>query len=157
MNFRPLAKIRSSRLQEFAAYLEGKRAGGKAIDRTSIDPIVEIPRLANALLLIERIRLGQPDESRFRIRLVGTGLAAVAGVDFTGRWLDEIGISPEFAEVFDHLREIFAATDLLCGSRVLPWEDRAHVVVEWVAATLASAPGVNDLVIFAFDRQPGSD
>jgi hypothetical protein len=44
MAFCQLSGIKSPRLHEFAAYLEGKREGDAAVKRTSLDPLVEIPR-----------------------------------------------------------------------------------------------------------------
>jgi hypothetical protein len=127
------------------------------VARASIDPIVEIPKTVRMLLLIERIRDGEQDQGRFRIRLVGSGLAAIAGRDFTGRWLDEVGLTENLRALLDELHTIFSTPAIFAGSRVLPWKERDHVVVEWVAIRLANVPGSDDLVIFAFDKHPGAD
>ena len=127
------------------------------VARASIDPILEIPKIVSTLLLIERIRDGEQHQGRFRIRLVGSGLAAIAGRDFTGRWLDEAGLAENLATLSSQLRAIFATPGIFAGSRVLPWKERDHVTVEWVATRLASVRARDDLVIFAFDKQPASD
>jgi hypothetical protein len=154
MAFCPLSAIKSPRLHEFAAYLEGKREGDAVIKRASLDPLVEIPRLIRGALLIEQIRDGSTDAGRFRVRLVGSGLAAIAGRDHTGKWLDEVGMDVDLTTPIGELRTIFAGSKTFSGSRVLPWEARAHVIVEWVATRLATGPDLNDLVMFVFDKQP---
>jgi hypothetical protein len=154
MAFCPLSEIKSPRLHEFAAYLEGKREGEAAVKRASLDPLVEIPRLIGGALMIEKIRDGTPDAGRFRVRLVGSGLAAIAERDYTGKWLDEVGMDVDLTSPISELQAIFAGSKTFSGSRVLPWETRAHVVVKWVATRLATGPGLKDLVIFVFDRPP---
>jgi hypothetical protein len=154
MSFCPLSDIKSPRLHEFAAYLEGKREGDAAVERASLDPLMEIPRLIGGALMIEKVRDGAPDAGRFRVRLVGSGLAAIAERDYTGRWLDEVRMDVDLTSPISELRAIFAGSKTFSGSRVLPWEARAHVVVEWVATRLATGPGLNDLVMFVFDKQP---
>jgi hypothetical protein len=154
MVFCPLSEIKSPRLHEFAAYLEGKREGDAAVRRAALDPLVEIPRLIGWVLLIEKIRDGAPDAGRFQVRLVGSGLAAIAERDYTGRWLDEIGINVDLTSSISELQAVFAGSKVFSGCRVLPWKTRAHVVVEWVATRLTAGPDLNDLVMFVFDKQP---
>jgi hypothetical protein len=154
MPFYPIAEIKSSRLHDFAAYLEGKRAGrAGALDRAEIDPVVDVPRLVGTILLLEQIRLDQPDAGRYRIRLVGSQLAAVAERDLTGRWLDEVGLPSNGDWPFDSLRTISAGAGLFSGIVDLPWEERSHVTIEWIATCFAPVPRGNDLIIFAFDKR----
>jgi len=153
MTFCQLSEIRSPRLHEFAAYLNGKRQGDGPIRRDSLDPLVEIPRLIGGVLMIEKIRDGAPHAGRFRVRLVGSTLAAMAERDYTGKWLDEIGMEVNLTSPIDELRTIFAGSEVFSGARVLPWRVRSHVVVEWVAARLATDPDVNELVMFVFEKQ----
>ena len=126
MAFCPLSEIKSPRLHEFAAYLEGKREGDAAVKRANLDPLAEIPRLIAGALMIEKIRDGSP----------------------------EVGMDVDLTAPLSELRTIFAGSAVFSGSRVLPWETRAHVVVEWVAARLDAGPDLNDLVMFVFDKQP---
>jgi hypothetical protein len=157
MPFCPISEIRSSRLHDFAAYLEGKRDGRDgAVDRAAVDPIVEIPRLVGTILLIERIAQDQPDAGRYRIRLVGSQLAAVAQRDLTGWWLDEVGLPSNGDWPFNSLRAICAGTGLFSGVVDLPWEERSHVTIEWIATCFAPVPHGNDLIIFAFDKRPAT-
>jgi hypothetical protein len=153
MTFCPLSEVGSTRLHEFAAYLNGKRQGDAPIRRDSLDPPVEIPRLIGGLLMIEKIRDGAPDAGRFRVRLVGSNLVAMAERDCTGHWLDEIDMEVNYTSPIEELRVIFAGSEVFSGRRVLPWTKRSHVVVEWVAARLACGPGMNELAMFMFDKQ----
>ncbi len=153
MPFCQLSQIKSPRLQQFASYLDGKLQSESPLDRASIDPVIEIPRLAGAIVLIEKIRDGEPYAGRFRIRLAGSELVALAGRDATGKWLDEVDMSPDQLWPFTELEAIFAESDILYGYANLPWEIRAHVTLEWVALHFARVATWNDLVIFAFDKQ----
>lgn len=91
MPFCSLTDVRSPRLHDFVAYLTEKRGNRPGtLNRVEIDPVIEIPHLVGTILLIERIAPGQADAGRYRIRLVGSQLAAFAERDMTGRWLDEI-------------------------------------------------------------------
>ena len=155
MPFCSLTDIRSRRLHDFAAYLAEKRGDrADALKRAEIDPITEIPHLVGTILLIERIASGQPDAGRYRIRLVGSQLAAFAQRDMTGRWLDEAGLPPNGEWPFESLRTMYAGTGLFAGFIDLPWKERSHVTIEWVSTRLASPPDGNDLIIFVFDKRP---
>jgi hypothetical protein len=133
-----------------------RKAGGprRCAKRAEIDPITEIPHLVGTILLIERIASGQPDAGRYRIRLVGSQLAAFAQRDMTGRWLDEAGLPPNGEWPFESLRTMYARTGLFAGFIDLPWKERSHVTIEWVSTRLASPPDGNDLIIFVFDKRP---
>ena len=154
MPFCPLTDVRSRRLHDFAAYLTEKRGDRTcALNRAEIDPVIEIPHLVSTILLIERIAIGQADAGRYRIRLVGSQLAAFAERDMTGLWLDEAGLLSNGDWPFDSLRAIGAGTGLFAGFVNLPWQERSHVEIEWVATRFAPLPGGNDLIIFAFDKR----
>ena len=155
MPFCPISAIKSSRLRDFVTYLEAKRGGrAGALDRAEVDPVIEIPKLVGTILLIERIAQDQLDAGRYRIRLVGSQLAAIAQRDLTGWWLDEIGLPSDGDWPFEGLRTICAGTGLFGGFIDLPWEERSHVTIEWVATRFAPVPGGNDLIMFAFDKRP---
>lgn len=87
--------IREKRLQEFFDYWLAKWKG-KAIPRKEdIDP-AEIPHLLPHLMLVEPVAGGKqgdnlhPNSLRFRWRLMGSYLVGFAGLDFTGKFLDEL-------------------------------------------------------------------
>jgi len=67
------------------AYWEEKRAGRAMPSRADLDP-VDIPDLLPFIILIDIV----PPESRLRIRLAGTEVCNRFGMDYTGRFLDEI-------------------------------------------------------------------
>ena len=57
---------------------------------------------------------------------------------------------------FGGLRTMYAGTGLFAGFIDLPWKERSHVTIEWVATRLASPLDGNDLIIFAFDKRPAA-
>jgi hypothetical protein len=82
-----------------------KHDGGRPPSRWQIDPIVEIPRLAKHLLLIDVL----PDGYRYRV--VGSELVRRHGVDLTGRRADLSEGNP------NSMREYFAALDTVVRER----------------------------------------
>src|SRR3546814_4429619 len=64
---------------------DGRPGPGLLPGRQAIDPIVLGPDLLPLMALVEPI----DDGRRFRFRLVGTELARNAGLDLTGRYVDE--------------------------------------------------------------------
>ncbi|MDQ7247786.1 PAS domain-containing protein [Dongia sedimenti] len=74
-------EVQSGRVRRIFDYWCGKASGGRIPLRASIDP-TELVDLLPCLMIVEVI------EGRFRYRLVGTEVAANAGGDFTGCFLD---------------------------------------------------------------------
>src|SRR3546814_17830647 len=72
---------------------DGRPGPGLLPGRQAIDPIVLGPDLLPLMALVEPI----DDGSRFRFRLVGTELARNAGLDLTGRYVDEINPNKAYA------------------------------------------------------------
>jgi hypothetical protein len=112
-------------LRELYDYWSGKRCGRVMPTREDIDP-VDIPRLLPNLMLLE-VHAAQPAAEtgpyRFRFRLAGTAICQIAGVDLTGRWLDEMfypGRYTEYliglnSEVVERRRASYTRTELLMG------------------------------------------
>jgi len=146
MPMNPITEIRSSRLREFVAYLESKRDGKNPLNRSDVDPIIDIPRLASYTMLVERTANG-----RHRIRLVGTKAAAIIGRDYTGHWMDELGMGA-VADWFGEMEMVFATHEIVAGHIQLPWNERAHITIEWVAQKFGPMAGMNDTTFIAFDR-----
>lgn len=146
MPMNPIAEIRSSRLREFVAYLGSKRNDERPLQRSDVDPITDAPRLAPYMMLVERTADG-----RHRIRLVGTKAASIIGRDYTGHWMDEIGMGAS-ADWYGEMEIVFSSHEIFAGHIQLPWNERAHVAIEWVAQKFAPRPGVNDMTFLAFDR-----
>src|SRR5438270_4891548 len=78
----PLAAVSDPRLHRFFAYLEGKRGEREFAARRDIDPLEFGYILGNVVLL-------DVQHERFRYRLVGSVLAAGAGYDLTGSYVDD--------------------------------------------------------------------
>jgi hypothetical protein len=74
-------EIESPRVQRVLDYWRSKAAGGGIPRRAAIDP-TELSEALSCLIIVEVVG------DRFRYRLVGTEVAANAGGDFTGRFLD---------------------------------------------------------------------
>jgi hypothetical protein len=74
-------EVESARVRRIFDYWRSKSVGGQIPRRASIDP-TELPDVLSCLLIVEVVG------DRFRYRLVGTEVAANAGVDFTGQFLD---------------------------------------------------------------------
>jgi hypothetical protein len=74
-----------TKVKRFAAYWEGLRRSEALPPRRDLDPACFVFCLPNILLMDLSY-----DPLRVRYRLVGTAVAEVAKLDFTGRYLDEI-------------------------------------------------------------------
>ena len=75
-------EVQSARVRRIFDYWRSKAIGGQVPRRAAIDPI-ELGDVLSCLLIVEIVN------DRFRYRLVGTEVAANAGGDFTGAFLDE--------------------------------------------------------------------
>lgn len=114
-----IGRLNSPLVHELHSYWETKR-GGRAMPRKAdIDP-AEIKALLPYVLIGEFA--GEP--ARLRYRLVGTEVVSVYGVDFTGRWLDELdfgeqvegGWGRQYRRVFESGRPIYGAARLFATS-----------------------------------------
>jgi hypothetical protein len=74
-------EVESLRVRRIFDYWRSKAAGGRIPRRAAIDPI-ELVDVLSCLMIVEVVG------ERFRYRLVGTEVAANAGSDFTGCFLD---------------------------------------------------------------------
>jgi hypothetical protein len=72
-------------VRRFAAYWEGLRQGDSLPARSALDPGDFVYCLPNVMVMDLSY-----EPLRVRYRLVGTTVASVAKLDFTGRYLDEI-------------------------------------------------------------------
>ena len=77
--------LRAPLLHKMDRYWNRLCMGGRLPRKAAIDP-ADIKSLLPYLSVADHI--GQPP--RFRFRLVGTEVAKINSLDFTGRWLDEI-------------------------------------------------------------------
>jgi hypothetical protein len=74
-------EVQSVRVRRLFDYWRSKAGAGRIPRRTSIDP-TELIDVLSCLMILEVVG------DRFRYRLVGTEVAANAGSDFTGSFLD---------------------------------------------------------------------
>jgi hypothetical protein len=75
-------EVESVRVRHAFEYWRGKMADGQIPRRAAIDP-TELIDVLSCLMIVEVVG------DRFRYRLVGTDVAANAGGDFTGHFLDD--------------------------------------------------------------------
>jgi len=118
--------------RELLAYWQSKLLPGRLPGRQHVDPTELQPRHLSQLLLLEVIEPPVPKlRRRYRVRLAGTGFAAIAGRDVTGRHYDEIGGSERVAPVgkaFDLVVErkmpVFLSDRLGVATREHNWMKR---------------------------------
>jgi hypothetical protein len=111
-----LAEITSPRIHRLYAYWQNQRQrrGGAPPRRGDIAPDQIRDLLANIMIVdVER------DPMRFRYRLVGTRVVEYNGVEFTGRYLGEIGW-PEEQDLIESYAEVVNTGQPFFGS--LAWE-----------------------------------
>ncbi|MEK9971531.1 MAG: PAS domain-containing protein [Ferrovibrio sp.] len=83
---------------------------GEPPPRAALDPLALPPAVLPQLILMELVP-GAPggDPYRFHYRLVGTGIVELFGFDPTGRYLDEIGDTPEIRVNINRLNYVAEA------------------------------------------------
>jgi hypothetical protein len=110
-----IALLRSPLIHQLHDYWNAKRGGQAMPRRADIDPS-EIKPLLPYVLLGEF----KDDPVRLRYRLVGTEVVTIYGVDFTGRWLDELdfgdqveqGWAAQYRTVFESRRPLYGTARL---------------------------------------------
>lgn len=108
-------EARSTALQQFYEYWEGKRAGRALPLKAGIDP-AEIKDILPYVIISEVF----DEPLRVRYRLVGTEIVKLRGREFTGKWLHEVQWNPVFLErllgeyrvLIDERRPLLGADDL---------------------------------------------
>ncbi|HEV8388612.1 MAG TPA: PAS domain-containing protein [Dongiaceae bacterium] len=111
-----IAEITSPRIHRLYSYWQNQQRhrGGSPPRRGDIAPDQIRDLLPNIMIVdVER------DPLRFRYRLVGTRVVEYNGLEFTGRYLGEIGW-PEEQELFDSYAEVVNSRRPYFGS--LAWE-----------------------------------
>lgn len=106
MSYRLIEAAPPGVIAEFLDYWEAKRGGRALPARRDLDP-VEFPRLLPVVTLADI----EPDPFRVRYRLAGTMVVETAGMEITGRYLDEIApphILDDYHAIFRRCCEGFA-------------------------------------------------
>ena len=80
-----IAELASGKVREFDTWWRAHCGDGGIPDRSAFDPTA-FPRLLPNMIISE----AETDPFRIRYRLVGTKVADVLNIDFTGRYLDQL-------------------------------------------------------------------
>lgn len=87
---------------------DGRPGPGLLPGRDAIDPVTLGPDLLPLMALVEPV----DDGRRFRFRLVGTELARNAGLDLTGRHVDEVNPNKAYAA---YISDLYSQCALMRG------------------------------------------
>lgn len=122
-----IAEIASPSIHQLYAYWADKRGGRSMPRREDIDPMQLKPLLPD--LVISEL---EPAPLRVRYRLVGTRVAEVTGLDYTGLYLDEVDFgdrgeedwTAQYAWVFDQRVPVFGKSSAQAqeGDRKVEYE-----------------------------------
>lgn len=91
---KPLSAVRDGILLKAHDYWDSKRQGRRMPSRADLDPR-EMPRLLPNVILVDVVA---PD-NRLKIRLAGTLVVDVYGMDYTGHYLDELFFGEQRSKV----------------------------------------------------------
>jgi hypothetical protein len=139
-------------LRELWAYWDSIRGEKAMPSRADFDPL-DIPRLLPNLILFDV----EPGTRRLKARLVGTQVVATYGIDYTGRYLDEIDFG---AHRDDILRDYYRCLDTAapCLTQSSFWSDRGltYSMQRLILPLSDDGRTVNKLLAcLAFDRVVG--
>ena len=144
---------RHLRFQRLADYLALKAPPGKLPGRQHIDPL-EMPDLLPYVMLLDVVPQNQ-GPTRYRIRLVGTEVVSIQGMDHTGQFTDEVLTAEEGAEIVGNYDEILRTRQPQHRHGTVATPGREHVVYERIAFPLAADGEHVDMLIFVFVRLSG--
>ena len=122
-------EVQSARVQRIFDYWRSKATPGQIPRRAAIDP-TELADVLSCLIIVEVVG------DRFRYRLVGTEVAANAGGDFTGAFLD----AQDFANRDFYLtcyRDVRARAEPVFGLDHWAYSDGRNGVAEFAMLPLA--------------------
>jgi hypothetical protein len=137
------------RLRRLADYLASKAPPGKLPGRQHIDP-TEITDLLPYLMLMDVVP-SERGEPRYRIRLMGTEVVALQGMDGTGKFAEAILTDPvEGAEIIRRYGEILRTKQPQYRRGVVATPGRKHMHYERIVFPLARDGENVDMLIFVF-------
>lgn len=136
------APLSSSSLLELRDYWLSRRNGKIMPARRDIDPL-DIPRLLPHVALTDVCY----DPLRFRFRLIGTGIVAMAGRDATGKWLDQALYGNKLDQMLWGFRTCVEEKSPVAIREAVLFVDREWVVVEVLFLPLGEADGVVNMVL----------
>lgn len=130
-------------------YWLSKHVRGRAPTRAEIDPLVEVPRLAAHILLIDVV-----DGCRYRYRLAGSAYWARYGFELTGRWIE--GAVPAEAAFRDTLQAVHDdGLARLLTAPVTQHPDKLHIGI--VLPLSDGAGGCSQILAGTFFAQEVAD
>lgn len=130
-------------------YWLSKHVRGRAPTRAEIDPLIEVPRLAAHILLIDVV-----DGCRYRYRLAGSAYWARYGFELTGRWIE--GAVPAEAAFRDTLQAVHDdGLARLLTAPVTQHPDKLHIGI--VLPLSDGAGGCNQILAGTFFAQEVAD
>jgi hypothetical protein len=135
------------RVRRFHDYWLSKCRPGRLPARADIDP-VEIPDLLPWIMLIDPV--AGPDGTRFRMRLIGTGLVARAGRDATGNFYDELFSKRDvarFAAIYNEVIRSGRPHHFHSDVDINRLEGREHIRYERLLCPLASDGKTVDMLV----------
>jgi hypothetical protein len=138
-----ISDVGSAMVRRLHDYWQSKRDGRAMPRRQDIDP-VDLKELLPYLIVGDF----EPEPFRVRYRLVGTGLAEIHGLDFTGMYLDQLDFSERNGEdwqainrvIFERCVPIYGKSAVGCADgreiafefATFPLSDDGAVVNRWV-------------------------
>jgi hypothetical protein len=138
--------ITSVNLQQTLGYWFTARGSREFPERADIDP-TDIPRLLPHVVLTDVFH----DPLRFRYRLIGTAVTAMAGRDATGRWLDEELYGENLDRMLWAYRKCVDDRAPVAVREQIQFADRDWIVIEAVLLPLGSQGGRIDVILSAVD------
>lgn len=136
------APMASRKLHDLRDYWMSRRNGKAMPSRGDIDPTA-IPRLLPNITLTDVLY----NPLRFRYRLVGTGIVAMAGRDATGQWLDQELYGDKLQEMlWGFTRCVERKMPMALRESVL-FVDKKWVVVEVLFLPLAEQDGAINMLL----------
>jgi hypothetical protein len=116
----------SPMIRALYAWWSSNRGPGGLPDRRSFDPAAFKAMMPNLV-----IADAEPDPFRIRYRLVGTRVAQFTGVDFTGRYLDDLIALGSTSAWQDQYKAAFANRQPMFGSITEPTTSGATFTFEF--------------------------
>lgn len=142
-----------ARMQRFAEYLAAKAPPGRLPGRQHIEP-TEIPGLLPYLTLLDVVP--QPNgDLRYRIRLAGTHIVDLLGIDGTGKFVDEILTTDCGSDVIRGYRDMVSTRQPQYLDGSLRGKGREHITFQRIGFPLArNGEDVDMLVLMMVGFDP---
>ena len=116
-----LERIPHPKIRAFAEYWQSKRGQRRAPARADIDPAELGPFLPHMYMLDV-----VPPGPRVKVRLLGTEAMQSGGVDYTGRFADEVLPPDRYAELQREVDDVLQHFVLRYRISDLAWQGRPH-------------------------------